>query len=228
MSGRSPQTTGVYNFINNFREAGVGDKWTAMPEFFRHHGYYVAGGGKVYHPGHPPNNDMPRSWDVYFQKNGDDGGCRANETIYDNVCPSDEPDEAFYDFQLANNTVAQLTLAKADGRPFFIAAGFRRPHRVWHVPRRFYDKYANNGTFPTNMKLAQFKTGPVGMPELAYIDNAWPSFSYNQSVPIPDRIAALGRWGYYSAVSFTDSNIGMVLDAVDSLGLAKTTVVAFR
>ena len=45
---------------------------------------------------------------------------------------------------------------------------------------------------------------------------------------IPDRIAALGRWGYYSAVSFTDSNVGMVLDAVDSLGLTKTTVVAFR
>ena len=44
MSGRSPQSTGVYNFIDSFRDAGVGDNWTAMPEFYKKHGYYVAGG----------------------------------------------------------------------------------------------------------------------------------------------------------------------------------------
>ena len=32
-----------------------------MPQFFKNNGYYVAGGGKVYHPSHPPNNDMPLS-----------------------------------------------------------------------------------------------------------------------------------------------------------------------
>ena len=40
----------------------------------------------IYHE-HAANNDMPRSWDVYFKANGDDNGCRKNETIYDNVCP---------------------------------------------------------------------------------------------------------------------------------------------
>jgi arylsulfatase A-like enzyme len=118
-----------------------------------------------------------------------------------------------------------MTKAKAIGKPFFIAAGIRRPHRVWHVPRRFYDLYANNGTFPTDMQLAKHKTAPIGMPALAYIDNAWPSFKYNSTVSIPDEIAALGRWGYYSAVSFTDYNIGIMLDAVDSLQIAKTTIV---
>ena len=47
LSGRSPQTTGVYNFINHFREPGVGADWTAMPQFFKQHGWYAAGGGKV-------------------------------------------------------------------------------------------------------------------------------------------------------------------------------------
>lgn len=203
LSGRSPQYTKTYNFINSFRDQGVGENWTALPEFFKNNGYYVAGGGKVYHPGKPPNNDSPRSWDVYFKSNGDDAGCRKNETIYDNVCPSDEPLSSFYDWVLANETVAQLELASRMNKPFFVAAGLRRPHRVWHVPRRFYDMYPNNGTDPIGMPLAKYKTGSVGMPELAYIDNAWPSFDYNQSVPIPDRIAALGRWGYYASVSFT-------------------------
>jgi iduronate 2-sulfatase len=114
---------------------------------------------------------------------------------------------------------------QAAGGPYFIAAGIRRPHRVWHVPKRFYDLYANNGTFPTCMPLAKFKTGPVGMPEIAYIDNAWPTFPYNQSTPIPDSIAALGRWGYYASVSFTDFNLGVMLKALDDLELANNTIV---
>ena len=69
----------------------VGANWTALPELYKKHSYYVAGGGKVYHPNKPPNNDGARSWTTYFMPNGDDGGCRSNETIYSNVCPSDEP-----------------------------------------------------------------------------------------------------------------------------------------
>jgi arylsulfatase A-like enzyme len=72
LSGRSPQTTQVYNFVEHFRE--VGKNWTALPQFFKQNGYYSAGGGKVYHPNLPPNNDPP-SWDVYFYANGDDRGC---------------------------------------------------------------------------------------------------------------------------------------------------------
>lgn len=165
LSGRSPQTTQVYNFVEHFRE--VGKNWTALPQFFKENGYYSAGGGKVYHPNLPPNNDPP-SWDVYFYANGDDRGCKQGDSLFDKVCPSDEEDSAFYDYNLATETVAQLKKAKSQAKPFFIAAGLRRPHLSFHAPRRFYDMYANNGTFPTDMPLAKHKTGPVGMPELAF------------------------------------------------------------
>ena len=120
MSGRSPQTTGVYNFIDHFREKGVGADWTSMPEHFKKHGYYVSGGGKIYHPNKPPNNDMPLSWDNYYKPNGDDHGCRSNETIYTDVCPSDEPDDAFYDNVLAKLAVEEMAKAKAMTKPFFM------------------------------------------------------------------------------------------------------------
>eukprot|EP00039_Didymoeca_costata_P032396 m.37670 g.37670 ORF g.37670 m.37670 type:complete len:611 (-) comp9338_c0_seq2:59-1891(-) len=227
LSGRSPQTTGVYNFIDSFREDGYGANWTSLPEWFKKAGFTTLGGGKVFHPNKPANNDMPLSWDSYYFHNGDDQGCRENGTIYSNVCPSSEPDNAFYDNMLVTEAISQIKQSKGLNRPFFIAAGLRRPHRVWHVPRAFYDLYANNGTFPTDMKLAEYKLGPEGMPELAYIDNAWPGFPYNQSSPIPDYIAALGRWGYYASVSFTDYNVGLILDTLDTEGLADNTVVAF-
>ena len=45
MTGRSPQTIGVYNFIDTFREPGFGADWVALPQFFKDHGWYTAGGG---------------------------------------------------------------------------------------------------------------------------------------------------------------------------------------
>ena len=43
----------------------------------------------------------------------------------------------------------------------------------------------------------------------------------NRNLPggaISDRLAALGRWGYYASVSFTDYNVGIILDGLDNLG----------
>lgn len=62
MSGRRPDANKVWNFNNNFREKGVGDKWIALPEHFVTNGYLVTGAGKLYHPNVPPNFDQPRSW----------------------------------------------------------------------------------------------------------------------------------------------------------------------
>ena len=40
-----------------------------MPQYFKIHGYYTAGTGKVYHPGEPPNNDPP-SWTETYNPRG--------------------------------------------------------------------------------------------------------------------------------------------------------------
>ena len=41
LSGRGPQTTGVYNFIDTFRE-GAGENWTALPQVCSTHVCYTA------------------------------------------------------------------------------------------------------------------------------------------------------------------------------------------
>jgi iduronate 2-sulfatase len=223
LSGRSPQSTGVYNFIDDFRHPPSGDGSTivSLPEHFKKHGYWTVGGGKVFHPGRPANNDMPKSWTEYTFPNGDDPGCRANETIYSGVCPTQEPDDWFYDNQLAQNVVQNMQKAKQKGMPFFLAAGIRRPHRPWDVPDRFYNLYKKE-----NIPLAKHTKGPTGMPELAYIQNSWPPVHYNQSNPVSDDIDRLARLGYYASVSFTDYNIGILLDGLDRYNFTSNTVVA--
>ena len=251
LSGRSPQTTGVYNFIDDFRKTSPkhdGENWTTLPEHFKKHNYNTIGGGKVFHPNRPYNNDMPKSWTEYTFANGDDAGCSDNETIYSGVCPSLKPDDWFYDNKLVLNIIEQMknhqekniilqmekTKRKKEEQeeeeeddddvkqePFFLAAGIRRPHRAWDVPKRFYDLYDKK-----DIPLAKKKNGPIDMPELAYIHNGWPSTPYNQTLPVHDDIAQYGRLGYYAAVSFTDYNIGLLLKGLEDNNLTSNTVVA--
>eukprot|EP00729_Bicosta_minor_P010356 gene10356-11183_t len=65
MSGRRPSKTKVWNFIDHFREPEIGggaNPWVSMPGWFKQHGYFVHGMGKLYHPGNPPNDDGELSW----------------------------------------------------------------------------------------------------------------------------------------------------------------------
>ena len=62
LTGRRPDVTRAYDFANNFRKVGVGDKWWPMPQIFREAGWLALGTGKVYHPNNPPNFDGTNSW----------------------------------------------------------------------------------------------------------------------------------------------------------------------
>lgn len=85
MSGRRPDTTKVWNFINHFRESDVGSTWISLPQWFKIQGYLSLASGKLYHPAHPPRDDYPTSWTTdadinpYYWGNsapiGDAGSC---------------------------------------------------------------------------------------------------------------------------------------------------------
>jgi iduronate 2-sulfatase len=62
MSGRRPDTTKVWNFINHFREKGIGSEWMSLPQWFKEHDYITLASGKLFHPAHPPQDDYPTSW----------------------------------------------------------------------------------------------------------------------------------------------------------------------
>ena len=182
MSGRRPHRTLVFdNSGTDFRENGQGANWTTLPQHFKDSGWLTLGGGKTFHPGHPANDDEPASWSQdmpYFKfsyalgpcpgKCGEDGAspCKpGNNTSggqcswIDTWCAMDGPDEQFYDFGLANNTIERLqfaALANNSQRPFFVQSGFARPHAPWRVPQRFWVSAAvrNKGPGPAARSVA--------------------------------------------------------------------------
>ena len=78
------------------------------------------------------------------------------------------PDDCLPDGLVATNVVAELEYAATheSARPFFIAAGMKRPHLGWFAPDTSYAKYPNG-----SVELAAHRTPPSGMPKLAFGDN---------------------------------------------------------
>ena len=51
--------------------------WLSLPGYFKLHGFLTLGGGKLFHPNVPPNNDWPTSWSpeyAYYPQNGRPSG----------------------------------------------------------------------------------------------------------------------------------------------------------
>src|SRR5207302_2582407 len=112
--------------------------------------------------------------------------------------------------------IAQL--AGQHDKPFFLAVGLHKPHMPWNVPRKYYDM------FP----LAGIQLPPVKENDLDDISPA----GVRMAKPWGDHAAILksGRWkdavqGYQAAISFTDMNMGRLLDALDKSAYKDNTIV---
>ncbi|XP_065191297.1 iduronate 2-sulfatase-like [Sycon ciliatum] len=229
MSGRRPDTTKAWNFIDHFREPGVGADWVSLPQYFKNHGYYTWGGGKLYHPNLPPKNDEPLSWsqEIPYFPVTDEPCPKGTKTPF---CSIDAPLDSFFDHRLSEHTIGLLEAAALNytDKPFFIGAGFRRPHVSWRAPPRFFDLY-NASMIAT----ATHPTAPSGMPDIAFTTEGaadihhWPR-AYGPNDPEPHDSQQLLRRGYYAAVSFVDEQIGAVLKALDHYGLSNNTIVSLN
>eukprot|EP00054_Salpingoeca_dolichothecata_P035008 m.4292 g.4292 ORF g.4292 m.4292 type:complete len:519 (-) comp4965_c0_seq1:67-1623(-) len=135
------------------------------------------------------------------------------------------------DGAVADEIVTQLHTAAQSSKPFFIAAGFKRPHLGWFAPAEYFDMYDNK-----SIVLAEHRHPPAGMPHVAFgtngeiagMQDVHPIMDSSSGYPlVPDWKHYELRRAYYAAVTFMDSQLGRVLDALESTGLRNDTVVVF-
>jgi iduronate 2-sulfatase len=241
LTGRRPDTLGIYDLGTNFRKA-LPDAVT-LPQHFKAHGYRVEGLGKIFHVGHG-NHEDPASWSVphwpaaviayALPASRAPQGLTREEALFSNRSAdslprgaafesADVPDDAYPDGRLALETVRRLEhAAQRPNQPFFIAVGFVKPHLPFCAPKRYWDLYDRDA-----FELAPRQTPPEGAPPYA------PQFGgelrqYSgvpASGPIPEDLQRTLIHGYHAAISYMDAQLGHVLDALDRLDLAKSTVV---
>mmetsp|Transcript_644 Transcript_644/g.1539 ORF Transcript_644/g.1539 Transcript_644/m.1539 type:complete len:562 (+) Transcript_644:62-1747(+) len=231
MSGRLPDTTRVWNFIDHFREEGVGDKWQSLPQFFKERGYHTAVAGKVYHVDQPPNSDYPLSWSVepYNAAAATDDQDKEHDCVGETsktVCAIDlsanesNVEKQLPDMRIREACIRALRDASEQASPFFIGCGFIRPHTPWIVPREFFER------LPESLPEPQVKAFPKETPREAFSNHgALDGLLYGLRRTYQGDLTNLYRRAYHAAVSYVDDNVGRVLDALEELGHKDDTIV---
>lgn len=135
---------------------------------------------------------------------------------------SSKQDDELPDGATAAEAVKRLHALKQKGQPFFLAVGFLKPHLPFVSPKKYWDLYD-----PEKIPLPAIDHLPDGCPAFAGHNNSelHAYIGVPQENPIPADFAKQLRHGYYAAISFTDHNIGRLLDALDAEGLADNTII---
>src|SRR5437879_2618378 len=125
-------------------------------------------------------------------------------------------DEEHTDGKVALETLKLLEQHK--DKPFFLAAGFYKPHTPYVAPEKYFDLYPLD-KIQLPAVTADFQNS-VPKPALAST-NPWPYFGVTKDQ------ARECKQAYYAAISFVDAQIGKLLDAMDKHKLWDSTIVVF-
>ena len=252
LTGKLPQSRDqlsnevIRNYISEKPE-------TAIPETFIHHlrrnGYYTVGIGKVSHYidglyGYNENlkdarPELPHSWDEKLFDAGKwkdgwdaffayaDGSSRI--TMKQEVKPYEHAevgDDGYPDGLSANLALQQIDALSQKEAPFFLAVGFMKPHLPFTAPKKYWDLYSESDittsvapNLPTNVNLASLHN-----------NSEFNRYQLGEEKPTLDTPAsedyARKIWhSYYAAVSYTDAQVGKLMEKLKSSGLEENTIV---
>lgn len=223
---------------------------SSHPETFIHHlkqqGYYTVGMGKISHSGDghrkkSKNNatELPHSWNEFINdpntlwsrqehvcayangksKIGHDGYNPPTEFL-------DVPDENYPDGRLANLATDQLEKLAKQKKPFFMAVGFYKPHLPFSAPKKYWDLYDHNDiTISSNPDLPKDVSNVFLHPSVEfYKQYTHPEYG-GVGKRISDQYAKKIIHANYAAISYSDTQVGKVLNKLKALGLDKNTII---
>lgn len=228
LTGLRPDTIRIYDLQTHFRDTMP--NVVTLPQLFRQHNYFVARAGKIYHYGNPGDIgtdglDDKQSWDLVINPAGRD---KAEEHLITNATShrglgssiswlaAEGTDEEQTDGLVATAVISLMEQHR--DRPFFLAAGFYRPHSPYVAPKEYFDLYPLDQISMPDVS----REDVAGIPPIALSSTRpWPWFGVTREE------ARKGKQAYYATVSFVDAQVGRLLDALDRLGLTDNTIVVF-
>jgi len=213
LSGRRPDTTQIFDNRTPPRTALGGIDF--LPEHFRRHGYFTARVGKIAHG----LFEDAVSWDVSenarrpaaapaarARPQRDAGAMKLQWTATEN---SDEQEP---DGRTARRIVELMQ--QNQGKPFFLGAGFHKPHLPWVAPKKYFDLYP-----PDRIVLPKTPADDrADIPSIALTRTAG-----DEEMTELERKTAVAA--YHASTTFMDAQVGVLLEALDRLRLWDSTVV---
>ncbi len=138
------------------------------------------------------------------------------------------PAELYSSAWIAERGIAWLQAHAAQDapEPFFLKCSFPDPHHPFTPPGKYWDMYD-----PAGVRLPASFRDPSQAPQIAFIHAlaAGGQPAENNHIPFApsEREAREAIALTYGAISCIDDNVGRVLTALQTLGLAEDTIVAF-
>ena len=236
LSGCRPDTTGIYGLNTPLRQAMP--DILSLPQHFRNNGYTTISLGKIYHHG----NDDKVGWSLrprtggsayclsenqdYMKQRREEGKAKGLEDkLLRNYARgpasegADVPDNAYLDGAMTDVAIQQMR--KNQDRPFFLAAGYKKPHLPFNAPKKYWDLYDRDSI------LLPDPTPPADTPSLAFTN--WGELRSYSDVPAKgDLDEAKTReliHAYYASVSYIDAQIGRLMAELDRLNLRDKTAI---
>lgn len=231
MSGIRPSRNRFVNYLAWAEKDAPGI--TTLNTHFKNHGYYTLSNGKVFH--HPTDNAegwsepawRPKGVPTYriqenqalHVKRSKQRGRRGRGPAYESA---DVADAAYADGKVLEKSLNDLRrLAKMD-KPFFLAAGFFKPHLPFVAPKKYWEMYDRK-----QIRLPATYHRPKDAPNEAI--HSWGEMRAYADIPskgpLSDEMALTLIHGYYACVSYTDAQVGKLLDELKRLGLADDAIV---
>ena len=214
--GVEPFHSGLYPFYDgkgNSKELFT--KYTSLPQFFKEHGYNTYGSGKIHHE----SKAEPKEWTDYCRPTHKliykpEAGYQIGESRKMAFCPTTNPLEEHPDYEVASYGIEVLN--KKHDKPFFLGVGIVRPHLPFVCPQRFFDALPEQ-ILPPPLKADDHSDIPWEGRAMSWLgddlqftkDKAW------------NRV----RRAYLACISWTDFNVGRVLDALEKSPYAQNTII---
>ncbi len=228
MTGLRPSSTGIYGQIND-EKIRLADSSMAdivfLPQYFAQQGYKTMGKGKLFHhfapagtfqemggrvKGFGPKPEKRFKYDPEWF-----GKPRGTQTDW-GAYP--EKDEEMIDHQTADWAIQRLQ--QSHEQPFFLAAGFIRPHVPFYAPQKWFDLYPLD-----SIQLPPYLKGDQeDIPAISQAVHDIPP------MPTTEWAKEVGEWkaivqAYLACISFVDHQVGKVLDALAASPYADNTII---
>jgi iduronate 2-sulfatase len=199
----------------------------SLPMLLKNNGYTTISNGKIY----DNSSDDSLAWNEIWKPGGKYGyATEEYRKIRENTLRgmpmenTDVPDSAYRDGKITLKALDDLRKLKDDGKPFFLAVGFHKPHLPFAAPRKYWDMYNRSEiTLPANYLQ------PETTPQEAF--HNYGELRNYETIPksghLDEALALELIHGYYACVSFIDAQIGMLMQELENLKLSENTVVVF-
>lgn len=232
LTGLRPETLGIWDLPTHFRQRRP-DAIT-LPQLFKQNDYHTQCIGKIFHNWRQDNyRGDAESWSVaevmHYNSHGQDkpqvvGILPSDESGVPRTEMRDVPDEAYFDGRIAGLAEQALKEIGDNGRHFFLAVGFWKPHAPFNAPKKYWDLYDRE-----RIEMPVNPQPPTDVPQIALHDSReiLRGFKSNpDGKPTQDEARTL-RHGYLAAISYMDAQVGRVLAALRQNDLENNTIVVF-